>query len=888
MSMVKLIVPGSQPVRDSAPQVVKVASRGLRGSDLDEFVKRAGHQFVDALRQVEFHPGEVPVHLIAMGSTEAYNCFVAGTPVRTGSGSLVPIETIKVGDRVVDRLGRSAPVTTVYTKHYQGRGIKFRASGMLDPVVSTENHKFWVIRREQVACLIDSAKHCKPDTCQKSAICRERNCSRSTVRYEPEWVEAKDLRPGDYVTVPVPDRGVGSQSWKWSVPLARVIGYFLSEGCFIKEAGQKTGMSLSFNRNEADTLAADVKRQVELLQENYADVYVNGPYFSEDHNTCVLHVMSRSLATRVGRAVGEYSTKKTFSGEVYSQTPAVLAHMLATYLDGDGTCPVYERTDCAGTEARYTMGTGSRQLALDLQWILGRFGVAASVCLAYPAGEYDILGVKCQRSDFFHVSFSNKNGLFLKDICGKHTDRPPLQNKQWSFEWNGMVCRPIRSVEFVELDEQVFNIEVEGDHTYTVGNGIAVKNCNRNGDGFKEASLRKYHPTFKKFAFFYRDHDNRNPEKSYGVVKLSSFNERMKRVELICALNGTKEAADRNKGLLADRELEKLANDQNNFGVSMACKVPNDVCSGCQNVARTRDEYCLGLHEGGSCKYGGLKHNITKVAADGHVLHADNPDPTFFDISHVYRPADRIAWVLGQVKAASAVKMSGAQMAERAGVEVPFPVMAAGLDPRAAALAKTAYALAAAEASLAGRSSPADLSFHPDVAPPAEAPGFAKYSSAKTQMWSALADRQVLLPLKEFLAVDGTEKASVYSRVAARLPGVFGRLCAAEDFDEWVQRDPYRADVPAPEPVRKWASDRSQAHGMTADAVHARAACAALRNVTPVFTKQAAATDDPEAEALARRYALYKLAAVHRWAGTPSAPRLLEMAVRQNFNQPLS
>jgi len=168
---------------------------------------------------------------------------------------------------------------------------------------------------------------------------------------------------------------------------------------------------------------------------------------------------------------------------------------------------------------------------------------------------------------------------------------------------------------------------------------------NRNGDGFKSATCRKYHPTFVKHARWYRNHQNKDEAKSYGIIKMSAFNEAMKRIELLVALNGTKEAADRNKGLVADKEMQKIASGSNDWGVSMACRVPFDVCSGCGNKAANRSTYCTERN----CKYGGCYNNLTKVAADGHVLHLDNPDPTWVDISDVYRPADRIAHAFGHI-----------------------------------------------------------------------------------------------------------------------------------------------------------------------------------------------------------------------------------------------
>lgn len=186
-------------------------------------------------------------------------------------------------------------------------------------------------------------------------------------------------------------------------------------------------------------------------------------------------------------------------------------------------------------------------------------------------------------------------------------------------------------------------------HLIAIGAGEFF-GANRNGDWFSEQTCRDHHHTFvskpvtKEGAYWYRSHQNKDPLQSYGIVKASMFNDAMKRIELIVALNGTKEAAERNHGLVAEDEMQKLASNQA-IPVSMACLVDYDVCSGCSNRARNRSEYCDEM----TCKYGGLKNNMSKIAEDGHMLYADNPSPRFFDISHVWRPADRIAHVLGRL-----------------------------------------------------------------------------------------------------------------------------------------------------------------------------------------------------------------------------------------------
>lgn len=167
---------------------------------------------------------------------------------------------------------------------------------------------------------------------------------------------------------------------------------------------------------------------------------------------------------------------------------------------------------------------------------------------------------------------------------------------------------------------------------------------NRNGDAFDVNTCRKYHHTFKKYAKLYRNHMNKDPSRSYGVVKASLYNEEMHRIELIVALNGNRKIAEKNGGLVADKELQKLASGKE-IAVSMACFVPYDVCSICGNKAKSRAEYCRGLDEGGKCPGGGARTKLGTVLEDGRQLFVYNPNPKFFDISHVIKPADRIAYV---------------------------------------------------------------------------------------------------------------------------------------------------------------------------------------------------------------------------------------------------
>lgn len=394
---------------------------------------------------------------------------------------------------------------------------------------------------------------------------------------------------------------------------------------------------------------------------------------------------------------------------------------------------------------------------------------------------------------------------------------------------------------------------------------------NRNGDGFTRDCCRKYHHTFEKFARFYRDHANKNPAKSFGLVKASFYNEPMRRIELVCALNGSKEAAERNGGLLADKELEKLANDKE-IPVSMACKIPFDKCSSCGNTARTRAEYCDSIENGGHCKAGGLKHNIGRCLEDGHILHADNPDPSFFDISHVFRPADRIAYVSGQLqKAASASCISGVELAEQLGVTFPLALeMAAASTKKAQAQLHMLQTLADAERALVlqGLTKTAahtQTGLAASVQPPVDVndPIIASEYVKLAEVLRGLVDSGAVLPVRDFLALTLKQaNAELVQAVSAASAGVFDRLLNQSNIASLLDNNVYYPADTAPPAVRLWAEKVALTHSVFETRVQKQAYTAALRGAEPkaLVEKTAAASD--AVNALANHYALYKIAAL--------------------------
>jgi len=168
---------------------------------------------------------------------------------------------------------------------------------------------------------------------------------------------------------------------------------------------------------------------------------------------------------------------------------------------------------------------------------------------------------------------------------------------------------------------------------------------NRNGDGFSEAELRRHHKTFETNAHVYRSHVNKDPKKSFGRVVRSFYNEDMHRVELVLEIDDTK-APDVASKIREGRDV----------AVSMGCRIKFDVCSICGNKAPSRAQYC-----------DHAKKQLNEILDDGRIVFVDNPSPVFFDISVVWRPADKTGYMMKKVAWDGGLEFIGssAQLAEK-------------------------------------------------------------------------------------------------------------------------------------------------------------------------------------------------------------------------------
>ena len=234
---------------------------------------------------------------------------------------------------------------------------------------------------------------------------------------------------------------------------------------------------------------------------------------------------------------------------------------------------------------------------------------------------------------------------------------------------------------------------------------------NINGDYFPEAALIHAPDSWKNnplvdrvtaknwpygFPTFYRAHPyahhrNKDASRAFGEVELATWNDAMKRVELVIRVDEEKCQKFGGTGVW-----DKLKQGQ--FpDVSMGCKVPYDTCSICLDWDTYRKaqatfvpgrhkhagEAVLEYHRRLKAKNGhgirGLSitradycehaaDKMSKILPDGRKVFVYNDYPSFFDISFVFIGADKTAKVMMKIASAHAFwSLPSVDVAEKLG-----------------------------------------------------------------------------------------------------------------------------------------------------------------------------------------------------------------------------
>lgn len=426
--------------------------------------------------------------------TLSMGCFVPGTPVTLADGYRVPIEDISPGDMVITHKGRAREVLNKQIRVGLWGMRRIHVTGIPDPIEATDNHPFFVLRPAKVCgCGCGESlegKHKDPVRRLTRRFKRghQINVLNPMVSYSPEElrvrqeklasiqelkveeVRADEIQIGDYVIFPKLNTDVVNDPGRAK---ARLLGYYLAEGSFIKYKGEVVETQFNFSMSEKDTYVAEVVR---LLKEAFPEC---SPWVQDrpERDACAVHVYGREIAEWFKHHGGEYSHLKRLSPDVMQWSIESQKEILGAWINGDG--------HRHSTNLNSVGTTTSYDLACQMHLLSVRCGIAVRMGCRYGGKSATVseavdAGVSKRHANTGKLaSFDLFYQRCASGILGEVTDKAPVERDYGERHLrvlDDMVVFPVTGVEVFEYEGPVYDMEVDEDHSYLV-HGVAVHNC---------------------------------------------------------------------------------------------------------------------------------------------------------------------------------------------------------------------------------------------------------------------------------------------------------------------------------------------------------------------------------------------------------------------------
>ena len=356
-----------------------------------------------------------------------FDCLLPNTEVLTSNGWL-KIKDVRVGNRLLTLDGSFKNITNVTKKQSDKSIVKIHPSYFSSPSEFTDDHKIFIFDGRQFM-----------------------------------WVEAKDIKPTDFLVVPriKSNNGGLSKTNKRINDLLkkkdiwRLIGYWLAEGA----ATEGNSVRLTFAQKEVNYIE-DVRQIVKTYLGR--DITVS----DTKSNTSVVFFTDVDFKTIVN-TLGTHSYNKHIPPFFLNNNSVRQKELVLGYFRGDGC--ITERGVC--------FTSVSKDLLTGIQLLLAKWGIHSSVRKDCDGGVWEICGVRCNTRTKYSLRSSSPLANIL--LGGKSI----LSTNSKTFFTDKYWCIPIRTIE--KRTEQspfdVYDITVNSEHNFFC-QGIIAHNCQKIDD----------------------------------------------------------------------------------------------------------------------------------------------------------------------------------------------------------------------------------------------------------------------------------------------------------------------------------------------------------------------------------------------------------------------
>lgn len=455
---------------------------------------------------------------LARGIKEKYivassmGCVLPNSLVKMANGTTRRIDSVNSDDFVITHKGNVRKILNVQIRYKNEDLLRIKTTGLYDPLEVTKNHK--VLRlRQQTKCScgcngdlpvykegsrrgsnyknkyrnrylnghFQNVYNTNPKAKTNNVVLlKKAQKPRTYTDQDFEWVEAGLLTENDVLVFPCNyEKSIINQP---SIDEAKLIGYFLAEGSFKKYKNIKKATQFSFNLNEKETFAQEVKTLLVNCFNPEKEVKI---YEKKEQNVCLVSITDEQIADWFFKYCGEGSKTKKLHKEFIYWDENIQKAIIGKFINGDGcfTTRNYFNKNKLSKYSSISINTSSCDLIEQFSTSLSRLGiwhtlnkvkantrttVIKNKILTFNADEHYVIQINqnyCEKL----INFTDKN----KQLC--NINKTYIKNDDILVCGN-YICRKIKNISNFSYTGPVYNLQVQGDNSY-VANNTAVKNC---------------------------------------------------------------------------------------------------------------------------------------------------------------------------------------------------------------------------------------------------------------------------------------------------------------------------------------------------------------------------------------------------------------------------
>lgn len=426
-----------------------------KGCHMNKQIKQWGEGLIKDWLNEEQAPGKKNLHnilseplleeLISYNDTGNFDrCLTKGTLITTFNGE-IPVEDVKIGDKVLTHNGNYKKITWLHDHKYEGKTVTLKTIGDYQNLVCTDNHPILVR-------YTDKKKH----------------SYRKLDNLNLDFLRADQLNYKYQFTL-LPRRNIQNKSIGIDNGILYVLGWIMGDGYCNPRSNE---IKITYQLNQLQC-AEQCKSFIEQFDKTNP-CKISKDKYSNCYRLTVFSKRLHDLALKFGCN----PNNKEINWNIYNSTTELIPFVLG-WLEADG----HQRYNCnydGYTRNGIEISTIYESLVRQCRQILIDHGIYSSIRRIASKNNHKVQYSLLISNEYVYKLLSyytyDEPNSYPCIYSYKFKQIQLKKNTSKVLQDNDGFWVPIKLLETKEINDTVFNFEVEEDHTY-VANGITTHNC---------------------------------------------------------------------------------------------------------------------------------------------------------------------------------------------------------------------------------------------------------------------------------------------------------------------------------------------------------------------------------------------------------------------------